>query len=232
MKKTFLLKIISIIAIFICLFNSEINATHIPGANITYSCNPANPLEYTFTMTLFRKCPGTHPSTMAASYFYLTNDCGLTNPVVPIFNQVGVEVDVNQLCSSITSNCSGGTQPGVWKYTYEATIILPADCNGWHLAYDLCCRDASSNMTGTTTNNMAMSTTLNTLFSPCNNSPVVTSDPIPYACTSTNFSYCLTMSDVEGDSIAFSMVAPAGVGQAPIAHLGIRSFDSRCFFIA
>lgn len=198
---------------------SNLYATHIPGANITYSCNPANPLEYTFTMTLFRKCPGTHPATMSPAYFTLTNDCGLTNPIVPTFNQVGVAVDVNQLCSSVTSNCSGGTQPGVWKYTYEATIILPANCNGWHLAYDLCCRDASSNLTGTTSNNMAMSTTLNTLHSPCNSSPVVTAAPIPYACTNTNFNYCLTTYDPEGDSMTFQMLAPASTGQTPITHL-------------
>ena len=203
--------------LFSFIYNSK--ASHIPGANITYSCNPANPLEYTFTMTLFRKCPGTHPATMSSTYFTLTNDCGLTNPVVPIFNQVGVAVDVNQLCSSVTSNCSGGTQPGVWKYTYEATIILPANCNGWHLAYDLCCRDASSNLTGTANNNMAMSTTLNTLNSPCNNSPVVTAAPIPYACINTNFNYCLTTYDPEGDSMSFQMLAPAGAAQTPITHL-------------
>jgi hypothetical protein len=214
MKKVFLL----LITIYFLPVNL-LYATHIPGANITYSCDPSNPLEYTFTMTLFRKCPGTHPSTMAPTYFNLTNDCGLVNPVVPTFNQVGVAVDVNQLCSSVTSNCSGGTQPGVWKYIYEATIILPANCNGWHLSYDLCCRDASSNLTGATSNNMAMSTTLNTLHSPCNNSPVVTAAPIPYACTNTNFNYCLTTYDPEGDSMSFQLIAPATTGQAPITHL-------------
>ncbi len=196
-----------------------VKASHIPGANITYSCNPSNPLEYTFTLTVFRRCPGTHPTSMSALDFTLTNDCGLANPIVPTFNQVGQEVDVNQLCASATSNCSGGTDPGVWMYTYEATIVLPANCDGWHIDYNLCCRDASSNLTGTSANDMHTSTSLNTLMAPCNNSPVVTSAPIPYACTNSPFSYCLTTQDIEGDSLYFRMVAPQGNGGLAIGHL-------------
>ena len=208
------------------LGTQEVSASHIPGANITATCNPSNPLEYTFTLTLFRRCPGTHPATMSNLNFTLTNDCGLTNPVIPTFNQVGTEVDVNQLCSSVTSNCSGGTQPGVWLYTYEATITLPANCDGWTLAYDLCCRDASSNMTGTSGNNMYTSTTINTLTAPCNTTPRVTSAPIPYACTNTPFTYCLTTADAEGDSVSYRMVAPSGGSGTPIAHLAGYSIAS------
>ena len=203
---------------FFCV-SQELSASHIPGANITYTCNPSNPLEYTFTITIFRKCPGTLGSTMNSSNFSLTNDCGLTNPTIPTFNQVGVARDVNQLCDSTMSACANGSQPGVWMYTYSVTIVLPANCDGWHMAFDLCCRDASSNMTGTSSNHMACSTTLNTSTSPCNNSPVVTAAPIPYACAGTNFNYCLTTSDAEGDSISYQMVAPAGASQNPISHL-------------
>ena len=134
---------------------NKANASHIPGANITYECDPLDPLTYTFTLTLFRICPGTHPATMSASYFSMTNDCGLANPIIPIFNQSGVAEDVNQLCATATSDCSGGTSPGLWKYTYSATITLPADCDSWTIAFDLCCRDQSSNLTNTI-NKMAM----------------------------------------------------------------------------
>lgn len=221
MNYVYILKRLTLFSlIFLGSFLNTTQASHIPGANITYSCNPSNPLQYTFTLTVFRKCPGTHPASMAASYFTLTNDCGLTNPVVPTFNQVGTAVDVNQLCSSVTSNCSGGSQPGVWKYTYEATITLPANCNGWHMEYSLCCRDASSNLSGGSSNTMVTSTTLNTLNAPCNNSPVVTAPPIPYACTNTNYNYCLTTFDPEGDSMSFSLIAPLGANQVPIGHQG------------
>ena len=148
---------------------NKANASHIPGANITYTCDPLDPLTYTFTLTLFRICPGTHPATMGASYFTLTNTCGLPNPIVPTFNQSGVAEDVNQLCATATSDCSGGTSPGLWKYTYTATITLPADCDSWTIGFDLCCRDISSNMANGASNNMATSTTMNTLTAPFHN---------------------------------------------------------------
>ncbi|MDX2362890.1 MAG: T9SS type A sorting domain-containing protein [Crocinitomicaceae bacterium] len=198
---------------------NKAHASHIPGANITYECDPLNPLTYTFTLTLFRICPGTHPATMSAGYFSITNTCGLANPIVPIFNQTGVAEDVNQLCATATSDCSGGTSPGLWKYTYEATITLPADCDSWNIAFDLCCRDQSSNLTNTINNNMATSTTMNTVTAPCDNSPVVSSVPMPYACANTPFNYCLSISDPEGDSTTYAMVAPAGAGQAPCGFL-------------
>ncbi len=215
--------LIVVVSLFL-LGTQQARASHIPGANITATCNPSNPLQYTFTLTLFRRCPGTHPSTM--SNFTLTNSCGLTVPIIPVFQQVGTAVDVNQLCSSVTSNCSGGTQPGVWLYTYEAVITLPANCDGWTMAYSLCCRDASSNMSGGSGNTMYTSTTINTLTAPCNTTPSVTSAPIPYACTSTPFSYCLTTSDAEGDSVAYRMVAPGNTGGVAIAHLGGYSVTS------
>lgn len=208
-------KLLLLTLVISSIFNTA-HATHIPGANITYTCSPGNPLTYNFTLTLFRVCPGTHPATQAASYFTLTNTCGLVNPVIPTFTQSGVAVDVNQLCATATSDCSGGTSPGLWKYTYEATITFPADCDSWTIGFDLCCRDQSSNLTGGTSNNMATSTTMNTLTSPCNNSPVVTSVPMPYACANTPFNYCLTVADPDGDSTYFTMVAPSGAAQTPI----------------
>lgn len=212
------LSIWALILISIVYSNRSL-ATHIPGANITYECDPNDPLTYTFTLTLFRVCPGTHPITMGSTYFSMTNTCGLTNPVMPTFNQVGVAEDVNQLCSSATSDCSGGTSPGLWKYTYEATITLPADCDSWTISYNLCCRDQSSNLANGTSNDMNVSTTMNTLTAPCDNSPVVTSVPMPYACANTTFNYCLTTMDPEGDSTTFTMVTPSSTGGAPIPYL-------------
>lgn len=212
------MRISLLLAVFFLLtanFNKA-KASHIPGANITYTCDPNDPLTYTFTLTLFRLCPGTHPATMSSTYFTLTNTCGYVNPVVPTFNQVGTAQDVNQLCSTATSNCSGGTEQGVWMYTYEATITLPDDCDSWTISFDLCCRDQATNMSNGINNNMYTETTLYTASSPCNDSPVVTAQPIPYACINTPFNYCLTTSDPQGDSVYYQLITPMGIGGAPL----------------
>lgn len=209
------LLLLATLFILLSTFNKSY-ASHIPGANITYTCDPNDPLTYTFRLTIFRLCPGTHPATMASTYFSLTNTCGLTNPVIPTFNQVGTEQDVNQLCATATSNCTGGTDQGVWMYTYEATITLPADCDSWTMSFDLCCRDIATNMSNGASNNMYTETTLYTSSSPCNDSPTVTAQPIPYACVNTLFSYCLTTQDPQGDSVYYQLITPGGAAGAPL----------------
>lgn len=206
-------KILLILSIFSAFFiANNAYASHIPGANITWTCNPNNPLEYTFTLTLFRTCPGTLTSTMSSSYFSITNNCSLANPIVPTFTQVGVQQDVNQLCGGLISNCSNGpaSNPGVWMYTYEATILLPNDCDSWKIEFDLCCRDASTNTNGGANNSMYTESVLNTQTAPCNNSSVVTAQPIPYYCAGQTSTYCVTSTDVEGDSLYYVLISPQG----------------------
>lgn len=214
--------------LFALLFANTVSASHIPGANITYTCDPNNPLTYTFTLTLFRVCPGTHPPTMSANLFSITNTCGLSNPVIPVFNQVGSAQDINQLCPGLVSSCQGGpsSQPGIWMYTYQATITFPANCNSWLINYDLCCRDASTNTNGGSGNSIYTETLLNTLSAPCNNSSVVTAQPIPFFCAGQVSTYCVTSTDVEGDSLYYVLVSPQGAGGVPITHPAPYSITS------
>ena len=74
--------------------NKDVIASGIPDVNITYTYNLANPRTYTFTFTVFKKSSETHPATIPSVYFILTNTCGLVNPVVSTFNQVGVAQDI------------------------------------------------------------------------------------------------------------------------------------------
>lgn len=222
-------KILLLLSLFSAFFiTNNAYASHIPGANITWTCNPNNPLEYTFTLTLFRTCPGTHPSTMSASYFNITNTCGLTNPIAPTFTQVGQAVDINQICPGQLSSCSGGpsTNPGTWMYTYQATITFPANCNSWGISFDLCCRDASTNTNGGSGNNVYVQSQLNTVTAPCNNSSVVTAQPIPYYCAGQTSTYCVTSTDLEGDSLYYVLVAPQGGAGAVITHPAPYSINS------
>ena len=206
------------------------SANHLPGANITWTCNPSNPLEYTITLELYRLCPGTLGSFMN-NVTTITNSCGFTNPSTPRWTHVGTPIDVNQLCPSATSNCGAGSDPGVWLFTYvlsagwpDTTLTLPGDCDNWKIEFEFCCRNGPTNLWTNTPGNFGLnmigaSATLNTLTAPCNNSPTVTSGAIPYACAGIDFNYCIATQDIEGDSVAFAMVLPEGtfVG-SPITH--------------
>jgi gliding motility-associated-like protein len=197
---------------------NTVKASHIPGGNLTWTCDPNNPLCYTFTFTEFVSCPSTLGS--SASGFTITNSCGLTNPSMGTMTQVGVAVDVSQLCATQASSCNGGggTVPGVLMYTYEQTVCFPADCDSWTIDYNLCCRDANSNTAGGSGNSMHVQSVMNTLTAPCNNGPVVTSQPIPYMCVGQNNTYCVQTTDPDADSTYFQMTAPLGAGGVPIAY--------------
>ncbi|MBL4593920.1 MAG: hypothetical protein JKX68_08905, partial [Flavobacteriales bacterium] len=187
-------KAILIIAILLTGIGNTF-ASHIPGGNITWTCDPANPLCYNFIFTQVINCPSSNPTTMSNG-FTITNSCGLANPTMPVLNQTGVSVDVAQTCATATSTCNGGTVPGAWLATYEGTVCFPADCDSWTIDYELCCRDANSNTAGGSGNSMHLQSVMNTMTAPCNNGPVVTAPQfIPYMCANQNNTYCLTTAD-------------------------------------
>jgi hypothetical protein len=120
------------------------------------------------------------------------------------------------------SDCPPGTggYPGVLMYTYTGTITLPGPCNSWTFFFELCCRDASSNMAGTSSNSLYVESTLNSVTAPCDGSPIITAQPIPYVCVGQSQSYCPGAIDPDGDSLYYQLVSPFGAGAVPIAHLG------------
>jgi len=192
-------------------------ASHIPGGNLTWTCT-GNPNEYVVTMVMFVSCP----STLGTSYnVSVTNTCGLQNPTLALA-QVGVMQEVSQICPDDMWNSAcatpAGTIPGVRMYTYEATVTLPGPCNTWDFAFDLCCRDANSNTAGGSGNNMYFHSGMNSATAPCDNSPYITAQPIPYVCAGVQQTYCPGAIDPDGDLLTYSLVNPLGAGGTPIAY--------------
>lgn len=210
MKKIFII-------LFVLLFGANSYASHIPGGNLTYQCT-GNPNEYLVTMTLFVSCPSTlgNQYTVTAS-----NTCGLPNPTITL-PQLGTQQEVSQICPAQQnqSDCPPGTGgiPGVLMYTYQALVTLPAGCNTWTFAFSLCCRDASTNTNGGSGNSMYFQTTMNSITAPCDASPYVTAQPIPYVCAGQPQTYCPGAIDPDGDSLYYSLVNPMGANAVPITH--------------
>ncbi len=208
-----------ILAVLFTLFIglSSTYASHIPGGNITYQCT-GNPNEYVITMTQFVSCPSTLGTTVNIT---ASNTCGLANPAIQLA-QLGVMEEVSQICDAQIANSAcatpAGTIPGVRMYTYQATIILPAGCNSWTFDFDLCCRDASTNTNGAGGNSLYVQTVMNSITAPCDASPFVTAQPIPYVCAGQAQSYCPGAVDPDGDSLFYSLVNPYGANAVLITH--------------
>ncbi len=216
-------KLLSLITVILLGLNSF--ASHIPGSNITWSCDPTNPLCYNIIFTQIINCPSTNPTSMTSGFTF-SNNCGLANPTMPTLTQTGSSIDVAQTCASATSTCQGGTVPGAWLATYEGVVCFPANCDSWTIDYELCCRDANSNTAGGSGNSMHVQSILNTTTAPCNNGPVVTSAAIPYMCANQQNTYCLTVTDPDADSTYFQMTSPLGAGGVPIAYNAPYSINS------
>ncbi|MCB0402471.1 MAG: hypothetical protein KDD41_10335, partial [Flavobacteriales bacterium] len=193
-------------------------ASHIPGGNITYQCT-GNPNEYLITMTMFVSCPATLGTTANIT---TANTCGLPTQTVTL-QQVGTSQEVSQICPAqqSQSDCPPGTGgiPGVLMYTYQALVTLSGPCNSWTFTYELCCRDASSNLTGTSGNSFHVETVMNSQTAPCDGSPYVTAQPIPYVCAGQNITYCPGAIDPDGDSLYYQLISPMGAGGVAIGHL-------------
>jgi len=210
-------KALLIITILLAGFSNTF-ASHIPGGNLTWTCT-GNPNEYIVTMQLFVSCP----STLGTSYnATATNSCGLPNPNLNL-TQVGTQQNVSQICpaDSLQGDCATGSSggiPGVWMYTYSATVTLAGPCNTWDFAFDLCCRDASTNTNNGSSNNMYFHSGMNSQTAPCDNSPYVTAQPIPYVCAGTQQTYCPGAIDPDGDNLVYTLVSPLGGGGVPITN--------------
>ncbi|MDQ3191467.1 MAG: hypothetical protein M3Q58_07735, partial [Bacteroidota bacterium] len=211
-------KIYHLLFVFISLtfFSYQVKATHISGGEITYTC--LGPNQFEVTLTLFRDCSG---STMSTSeWITFSNTCGLANPSLTVTLQnpatgtnctgtaLSCATEVSQLCASQSSNstCNGGTLPGMQKYVYKGIVTFPGTCNTWTMNYGLCCRNPAVNVTTATSYNFHAQTTMNSASEACNNSPIFTSQPIPYVCAGQPVSYNYGVQEADGDQLVFSLV--------------------------
>jgi len=212
----------SIIALTaILLFSNNVNASHIPGANISYKC--IGPNQYEITLWTIVRCPSSNPT---GAYVYISNDCGIPNTGIvfgtgftttykyanyaygymqndPLQHNVNVSQICNQMLNSTT--CNGGTINGVRMTVYKGIVTLPAGCNSWHFSWNSCCRDNTTNVTGQP--GIWIETTMNSATFPCDNSPFINATPIPYACANQQNCYNLNVTDPDGDSLRFALIA-------------------------
>ncbi len=179
------------------------SASHIPGGNITYEC--IGPNQYILTLTLFEDC-GTNFITNANQNVGVLNDCGYTLSNISLPNTVFQE-EVSQLCDSQLpfSECNGGSMPGIYMHVWQDTITLPGPCDSWTFYHTSCCRNASDNLIGTG-NNFYFETVLNSQTAPCNTSPAVTTQMIPYVCVNQPTVYNLGVYEPDGNTMTYTLV--------------------------
>ncbi|MDX2246856.1 MAG: T9SS type A sorting domain-containing protein [Bacteroidia bacterium] len=195
--------ILPFLFLFFLLSSTALFATHSMGADVTYSC--IGPNQYLVKLTFFRDCDGIFPIPVE-HLTYSSASCGVSAAIN--LTQPSVAVDVTPLCPSATSSCAGGNSPfGIEQYTYTGILNLPSGCGtDWILGWSNCCRNfaiTTLNIPGN--QSMFASARLNNTISPCNNSPVFNNIPTPIVCLNTPVIYNHAVTDIDGDSLVFSL---------------------------
>ena len=177
-------------------------ASHVPGGNITYECLGNN--QYKVILTLYEDC-GTSFISSSNETVDVVSDCGQSLSLS--LNNTVFQQNISQLCPSsmAQSECNGGSLPGVYMHQWEGVITLPNQCSMWRFEFDDCCRNSSSNLSGSS-NDYYFYATLDNTVSPCNSSPTISAPPIPYYCVNQPVCYNLGIVETDGDSLVYSLV--------------------------
>jgi gliding motility-associated-like protein len=226
------MKKIYTLIITLLLVVPSLKASHVAGGNITYR-NIA-PNQYILNLTLYKDCFGsftppfgsaTTPPTPTT--IFVRNNCGGTPFAVTVFPIPGTGVEVPTPCVDDPSTCQGGTRYGIQRFDWEGTVTLPTStmvtCNEFYFTWGqtatagLCCRNNNnslSNAPGGGGNGAVfffIDSYLNNNITPGNNSARLASFEVPAYCVSEPVTVRFDVSEIDGDSVVYSLVA-ASIG--------------------
>ena len=112
----------------------SVNASHVPGGNISYE--NVGPNTFVITLTVFEDCGTAFYSNLPES-IDISNDCGIPFPSTIQLPNIVFQDEVSQLCitSLPQSECNGVHYQGVYMHVWQDTITLPGTCDSWTFAF-------------------------------------------------------------------------------------------------
>jgi len=182
----------------------KVKASHSMGSDLTYRCLGGN--SYEITLSFYRDCAGVEADTAALIHFQ--SSC-YGDDTLTIYQIPGTGQEISPICRNDTTTCNGGDFTGIQEYVYQGIVTLPGPCADWRFSFNLCCRNwAITNINNPGNTLMYIYATLNNTITPCNNSPVFSNKPVPFACLGQQFCYNHGGFDTDGDSLVYSMITP------------------------
>ncbi len=185
--------------------SGPLKATHIVGADLTYSC--VNNCTIRVELTIYQNCTGTNIPLNALQFSPDSGSCALPTPVSPFSTIISTEL--TPTCPGLTpTTCLDPWSP--YLGFNESIVTRDYDICGasqgckFFLSWYTCCRGGGNVSIGGTTT-MFIQANVNTTLPTCNSSPEFTDSPMPYICawqTTTMFHGAI---DPDGDSLSYSL---------------------------
>lgn len=198
------------------------------GIDMTYECLDSCTIR--LYLSAYRDCSGSTIITNNVTFTPQTTGCGQPTPIGGWSPQFTTEV--TPLCASAQTQCTNssaqinGVQEFFWFRDYN--ICSQPNCI-FTLSWGTCCRNPVIT-SGSSNQGMGISqTTLNTNIVPCNSSPQFANPPVPYICEGQPYVFNQGATDIEGDSLAYSLgpcftdngtQVTYGAGYSPAQPLG------------
>ncbi|MFT6150147.1 MAG: hypothetical protein ACJAUH_002845, partial [Saprospiraceae bacterium] len=202
------------IILFLLFTATSANAWHLVGGEMYYECLGNN--QYKISMKVYRDCRSqANPAAPFDNPAPFSVFDGNGNQVIinGSSNTVYVPIAVgpNNLPVSTGNPCvippSGLC---VEEAIYETTITLPYNPNGYHIAYQRCCRNSSiTNIFNPNTHGGTFTVFISDLAqTTCNQSAQFANLPPIVICTNQPLNVDHSATDAEGDSLVYSFCAP------------------------
>lgn len=213
LRKYFAVVITSLL--FLTLSPKESKATHMAGADLTYTYLGNN--QYLITYTFYRDCIGIDAQT-SINLNYGSDSCGF-NDNITLLPVPGTGQQITFVCPGTLTTCDGGTATGIQKWEYTGIVTLNQPCPDWNFNATECCRNAAiTTLVNPDSYDMYIEANLNNTQSE-NNSPVFSNIPIAFECIGQNNYYNHGAIDADGDSLVYSFIAPRDGVNAPVTYM-------------
>lgn len=215
-RLTFILLLVNV------LIAGRASATHMAGADLTYTYLGNN--QYEITYTFYRDCIGI-PAQTSISLAYGSVTCGFSN-VATLLPVPGTGQQITHVCPWATTTCDGGTATGIQEWEYTGIVTLPAACPDWIFSTEECCRNAAiTTIVDPDNNQMHLDATLNNTVSN-NNSAVFSNIPIAFECIGQDNYFNHGGFDADGDSLVYSLVTPMNQSNLPVVFNSGYTFNN------
>lgn len=208
LKNVFRTSIAFVITAIFLFANTNSQANHIVGADISYVNVGVN--QYKFTLVVYRDCSGEQAS---ISYTLNYNSVSCANGGSFTVKPVGTPVEVGPSCLSQKTVCQGGTNLGIQKIVYEGVVSLPQKCNDWIISWNptgTFRNNAITNIANAGSSDIYIESKLNNNLSTQNNnsSPQFSGAGVAYLSTNQLNVINPGVTEVDGDVLVYKLVTP------------------------
>ncbi|MCI4667410.1 MAG: gliding motility-associated C-terminal domain-containing protein [Bacteroidia bacterium] len=202
-------------------YSRPVHATHIVGADLTYSCLNSATNTYDVNLTVYRDAiNGVSPFDNVVTIFIFESSTGNLFNTQDVFLPPGVADTLPVDAAACT-----GAQPNIrieFK-TYNFQITLPAILGGYDIGWARCCRN---NAITNIANNQGITVSAHipgTEVNGCNSSPLFNQVPPTFLCLNQPFFFDYSATDADGDSLVYQISNP--FGGINLGGLGVNQFN-------